>query len=133
MRWPRSSTADIELPAPESEWWEGLRHAARSVRALLLAHPWAVPLFARSLVSPNAQALDAAMRSAFSRAGFSATEAGELHDQLSSMVFVLVAPELRGKPNRAAFERGLELLHAGPEARRSGDFRRACARSRFAS
>jgi hypothetical protein len=35
------------------------------------------------------------------------------------MVFGLVAPELNGKRNRAAFERGLELLHTGLEARRS--------------
>jgi hypothetical protein len=40
------------------------------------------------------------------------------HDQLSNMLFALIAPELRGKRNRAAFERGLELLHAGLEARR---------------
>jgi hypothetical protein len=41
----------------------------------------------------------------------------ELHDQLSNMVFALVAPELHGKRTRAAFERGLELLHAGLAAR----------------
>lgn len=41
----------------------------------------------------------------------------ELHHQLANLVFALVAPELRGKHNRAAFERGLELLHAGLEAR----------------
>lgn len=35
------------------------------------------------------------------------------------MFFALVIPELRGTPNRAAFERGLELLHAGLEARRA--------------
>jgi hypothetical protein len=33
------------------------------------------------------------------------------------MTFALVAPELTGTPNRAAFERGLELLHDGLEAR----------------
>jgi hypothetical protein len=53
------------------------------------------------------------------RAGFSAAETRELHDQLSNMVFALVAPELKGKRNRAAFERGLQLLHAGLESRRS--------------
>jgi hypothetical protein len=34
------------------------------------------------------------------------------------MVFALVAPELQGKRNRAAFERGIDLLRAGLEARR---------------
>jgi Bacterial regulatory proteins, tetR family len=52
------------------------------------------------------------------RAGFSKAEANELHDQLTAMVFALVSPELHGKRNRAAFERGLELLRAGLEARR---------------
>jgi hypothetical protein len=33
------------------------------------------------------------------------------------MTFALVAPELAGTPDRAAFERGLELLHDGLEAR----------------
>jgi hypothetical protein len=61
--------------------------------------------------------LDEAMQRELRRAGFSAAEARELHDQLSNMVFALVAPELRGKRNRAAFDRGLELLHAGLEAR----------------
>jgi hypothetical protein len=35
------------------------------------------------------------------------------------MVFALVVPELAGRRNRAAFERALELLHAGLEARLS--------------
>jgi len=109
----------VELPSPGQEWWDGLATLARSVRSVLLAHPWAVPLFARQLAGPNGAALDAAMRNEFSRAGFSAAEADELHDQLSGMVFALVVPELRGNTSRAAFERGLELLHAGLEARRA--------------
>jgi hypothetical protein len=36
---------------------------------------------------------------------------------LANMVFALITPELAGKPNRAAFERGLELLQDGLEAR----------------
>ena len=52
------------------------------------------------------------------RAGFSGREAAELHDQLTNMLFALVAPELAGRRNRAAFERGLELLHDGLAARR---------------
>jgi AcrR family transcriptional regulator len=108
----------LELPDPASGWWDGLARMARSARSLVLAHAWAVPLFARPLAGPNGEALDAAMRDAFLRAGFSNAEARELHDQLSNMLFALVLPELHGTPNRAAFERGLELLHAGLEARR---------------
>jgi hypothetical protein len=33
------------------------------------------------------------------------------------MVFALVAPELSGKPNAAAFERGVAMLKPGLEAR----------------
>jgi AcrR family transcriptional regulator len=101
----------------EADWWEELARLARSTRRVLLAHPWAAPLFARPLAGPNARALDDALRRALGTAGFSAADTRELHDQLSSMVFALVAPEVDGRRNRAAFERGLELLHAGLEAR----------------
>jgi AcrR family transcriptional regulator len=109
---------ELRIPQPSGDWWEDLATLARATRSLLLAHSWAVPLFARPLAGPNAYALDAALGDSLRRAGFSAAEARELHDQLSNMVFALVAPELAGKRNRAAFERGLELLHAGLEARR---------------
>ena len=109
--------AELELPAGNDDWWEELARLGRSTRRLLLAHPWAAPLFARPLAGPHARALDQAMQNGFRRAGFSAAEARELHDQLSNMVFALVAPELHGKRNRAAFDRGLELLHSGLEAR----------------
>lgn len=108
----------LALPDAHTEWWEGLAGLAHSARSLLLEHPWAVPLFGRPLSGPNGEALDAALRDAFLRAGFSTAEADELHDQLSNMLFALIVPELRGKPNRAAFDRGLEILHAGLEARR---------------
>ena len=100
------------------EWWDSLADLARSTRKVLFAHPWATPLFARPLAGPHAHALDELLRTSLRSAGFSAAEGRELHDQLSNMVFALVAPELRGRRNRAAFERGLELLHAGLEARR---------------
>lgn len=80
-------------------------------------HPWAVPLFSRPLAGAHGHALAQALEANLRTAGFSKSEAAELHDQLSNLVFALVAPELRGKRNRAAFERGLELLHAGLETR----------------
>ncbi len=109
----------LDLPDPAADWWEGLAALAHSARALLLDHPWAVPLFSRPLAGPNGDALDASLRGSFRKAGFSDEDADELHDQLSNLIFALVLPELRGQPNRAAFDRGLELLHAGLEARRS--------------
>jgi AcrR family transcriptional regulator len=108
---------ELDLPALGEPWWDALAGLARSTRELLLARPWSVPLFARPLAGPHGHALDEALREAFLTAGFPPAEAAELHDQLSGMTFALVAPELAGKPNRAAFERGLELLHDGLEAR----------------
>jgi len=110
--------ADVIASSPNGDWWDSLAGLARSTRRVLLAHPWAAPLFGRPLAGPNSHALDELLRDSLRSAGFSAGEARELHAQLSNMVFALVAPELRAKRNRAAFERGLELLHAGLEARR---------------
>jgi len=110
--------AELELPAPGGDWWEGLAAIARSTRRVLLAHHWAVPLFSRPLAGPHALALDRALQDSLRSAGFSKSQAQELHDQLSGMVFALVTPELRGRRNRAAFERGIDLLHAGLESRR---------------
>jgi AcrR family transcriptional regulator len=111
--------AAVMLPDEASDWWDALATLARSTRTVLLGRPWAAPLFARPLAGPHAHALDEALQGALRRGGFSAAEGRELHDQLSNMIFALLAPELRGRRNRAAFERGLELLHAGLEARRS--------------
>jgi AcrR family transcriptional regulator len=111
--------AELRIPEPADDWWEGLAGLARSTRTVLLEHPWAVPLFSRPLAGPHARALETALAAALRTAGFSAGEANELHDQLSNMLFALVAPELHGKRNRAAFERGLELLRDGLAARLS--------------
>ena len=111
--------AELRIPDPADEWWEELAGLARSTRAVLLDHPWAVPLFSRPLAGPHALALGSALAAALRTAGFSAGEATELHDQLSNMVFALVTPELHGRRNRAAFERGLELLRDGLAARLS--------------
>jgi AcrR family transcriptional regulator len=105
--------AGLALPDAGGDWWDGLAAAARSTRRALLAHPWAVPLFARPLAGPHAVAFGESLHAALLGAGFTRREADELHEQLSGIVFALVAPELRGKRNRAAFERGIELLHAG--------------------
>ena len=117
--------AELAPAEPTGDWWEGLAELARSTRSVLLAHPWAAPLFARPLAGPHSVAVDEALSTSLTQAGFSPAEARELHDQLSNMVFALITPELSGKRNRAAFERGLELLRAGLEARRAGATLRA--------
>ena len=45
--------ADLDLPDDDADWWEGLAGLARSTRKVLLAHPWATPLFARPLTGPT--------------------------------------------------------------------------------
>src|SRR5262245_56938444 len=95
--------AELRIPEDEGDWWGGLAGLARSTRVLLLAYPWAVPLFSRPPAGEHAQRVGGALLAALRRAGFSAAEARELHGQLSGMVFALVAPELHGKRNRVAF------------------------------
>lgn len=109
--------AEIDLPGPDEDWWDGLRALAHSTRRVLIAHAWSVPFFSRPLAGPHARALGEALQGALRRAGFSPRETDELHHQLANMLFALVAPELHGRTNRAAFQRGLDMLHAGLEAR----------------
>jgi AcrR family transcriptional regulator len=109
--------AEIDLPRPDEDWWDGLEALAHSTRSVLIAHAWSVPLFSRPLAGPHARALDGALQGALRRAGFSVRETNELHHQLANLLFALVAPELHRRTNRAAFQRGLDMLHAGLEAR----------------
>jgi AcrR family transcriptional regulator len=109
--------AEIELPPTDENWWNGLELLAHSTRRVLLAHTWSVPLFSRPPAGPHARSLAEALQDTLRRAGFSVRETDELHHQLANLLFALVAPELRGRTNRAAFQRGLDMLHAGLEAR----------------
>jgi len=110
--------AELYVPEPEGDWWSELAALAHSVRRVLLAHPATVPLFSRPLAGPNSVKLGEALLGTLRRAGFPPVEAEELHEQLSEMVFALVHPELHPEPKRrrgrdGAFQRGIELLHAG--------------------
>jgi AcrR family transcriptional regulator len=110
--------AELYVPEPEGDWWSELAALAHSVRRVLLAHPATVPLFSRPLAGPHSVKLGEALLGTLRRAGFPPVEAEELHEQLSEMVFALVRPELHPEPKRrrgrdGAFQRGIELLHAG--------------------
>jgi AcrR family transcriptional regulator len=118
--------AELTVPEPASDWWDDLAALARSTRRVLLAHPAAATLFSRPLAGPHSLRRGAALLDTLQRAGFYPAEAEELHEQLTQMVFALVVPELHSGPKRgrrardAAFERGIELLHAGLVARLGG-------------
>ncbi|HTO26197.1 MAG TPA: TetR family transcriptional regulator, partial [Gaiellaceae bacterium] len=111
--------AELDIPDASGDWWSELAALARSTRRVLLRHPAAAQLFARPLAGPNSVRLGEALRGTLERAGFFPHEVDELHEQLTQMVFALVVPELHPGPKRgrrardAAFERGIELLHAG--------------------
>lgn len=114
--------AELDVPEPEGDWWPELAALAHSARRVLLAHPAAMPLFSRPLAGPHSVRLGEALLGTLRHAGFPAAEAEELHDQLSQMILALVRPELHPGPVRrperdAAFQRGIELLHAGLLAR----------------
>jgi AcrR family transcriptional regulator len=108
---------EFKLPRATDGWWDALALMAHSTRRVVLAHPWAVPLLGRPLAGANARAFFDALVDALGRAGFSARDVTELHEQLSGMVLALIVAELQGRPNRAAFERGLDMVRAGLEAR----------------
>lgn len=115
--------AELAVPQARSDWWDELAALARSTRRVLLAHPAVATLFSRPLAGPHSLRLGEALLDTLQRAGFYPAEVEELHEQLTQMVFALVVPELHPGPKRgrrardAAFERGIELLHAGLEAR----------------
>jgi AcrR family transcriptional regulator len=110
--------AEFAVPTRAGDWWQTLARIADAVRSTLLAHPWALPLFSRPAAGPHAAAAGRSVIQALRDAGFSERETNELHEQLTHMVLALVATELHGRRNRAAFDRGLGLLRAGLEARR---------------
>ena len=110
--------AELDVPEPGAGWWPQLAALAHSVRRALLAHPATAPLFSRPLAGPHSVRLGGALLGTLRSAGFHPAEAEELHEQLTEMVFALVRPELHPEPKRrrgrdGAFQRGIELLHAG--------------------
>ena len=112
--------AELGEATPAADWWDDLLALARATRRSLLRHPGAVTLFSRPIAGPHGRRLGDRLCGTLRRAGFYEPEALELHEQLTQMVFALILPELRRRRSRArdaAFERGLELLHAGLVAR----------------
>ena len=100
-----------ELPAPEktSSWREALRDRALGLRAVLMAHPKALPLFAtRPAVTPASIAHLEAVFEVLRGAGFSAKDAlGVLH-VISAYVIghtlAAFAPAAPGEEARPAYE-----------------------------
>ena len=86
---------EFALPPNEGDWKEGLRHTARSVRDVLLRHPWAATLI-ESRVTPSrvrfrySEAVIATLR----RAGFSIESAFRAQLTISSYVYGFTLQEV---------------------------------------
>lgn len=105
--------AELRVPAAAADWWRPLAALARSARRVSITHPAARELFARPAEGPHARRVTESLHALLRAAGFGEREAGELHEQLTAMVFALSA----ASSTDAAFERGLELIRAGLVAR----------------
>ena len=113
--------AELDVPEPGAGWWPQLAALAHSVRRVLPR----IPRPRRySPARSRARTLSGSAGRCSARFAAPAypAEAEELHEQLTEMVFALVRPELHPEPKRhpgrdAAFERGIELVHAGLLAR----------------
>jgi AcrR family transcriptional regulator len=106
--------AKLWTPTDSGEWWYNLAALARSTRKVAAAHVSARDFFSRPSSGPHAHQVSDAVAANLRDAGFLEREIAELHEQLTAMVFALTA----ASRTNAAFERGLELIHAGLEARR---------------
>lgn len=87
--------AEIELPGPDEPWREGLVRRARSMRTVLLRHPWAGRLLeSRARPGPMNLAHHDAMLGVLRRGGFPIVLAGHAYALLDAFVYGFVHVEL---------------------------------------
>jgi len=78
----------IDLPNTDSNWQNGMRRRAHSMRTVFLAHPWAPPLIVgRINVGPNMLALNEATLGCLRAAGFSYVQADHAMNALDSLIY----------------------------------------------
>lgn len=92
----------LELPTPGPDWRAGLREGCRRYRALLLAHPNAIPLFARlQLTSAGAVRAAGGVMALLRAGGFDAKTALEILETVQSYVIGFALWEVGTAPLRA--------------------------------
>jgi AcrR family transcriptional regulator len=86
---------EIERPRPDLEWKSALRRRTKSVREVLIRHPWALRIL-ETRTSPGASTLahHDAMLGCLRAAGFSVPLAGHAYALLDSFIFGFVHTEL---------------------------------------
>lgn len=86
---------EIELPADDSEWTTAMRRRAHSVRAALLAHPWAIGVMeSRRAPGPATLRHHDAVIACCRRAGFSVEMSAHAFSLLDSYIYGFVLQEI---------------------------------------
>ena len=102
--------AGLDLPDGSGDWRDELRTTARSLNAILNAHPAAREVFrSRPLSTPEAVKTTDAMLALLRGAGFPPEEAARRYGQVARILVALVSPD------EDAFESGVDLLVGGLE------------------
>jgi AcrR family transcriptional regulator len=87
--------AEIELPTGEGDWSTAMRERARSLRAALLRHPWAISLMeSRQTPGPATLRHHDAVIGRCRRAGFSVEMAAHAFSLLDSYIYGFVLQEI---------------------------------------
>jgi AcrR family transcriptional regulator len=87
--------AEIELPAADSDWATAMRQRARSLRAALVRHPWAIGIMeSRSAPGPATLRHHDAMIGSCRRAGFSVAMSAHAFSLLDSYIYGFVLQEV---------------------------------------
>lgn len=86
--------AAIELPTPDGDWRSGLRTRSESVRAVLLQHPWALPLMeSRQAPGPANLAYHEATIACLRAAGFGPAQVAHAYAVIDAFVYGFVLQE----------------------------------------
>jgi AcrR family transcriptional regulator len=87
--------AEIELPAEDADWTTAMRDRARSLRAALLRHPWAIGIMeSRRAPGPATLRHHDAVIGCCRRAGFSVEMSAHAFSLLDSYIYGFVLQEV---------------------------------------
>ena len=97
---------EVELPAPDADWWDGLEAVARSARRAMVGHPAAAAVVAiRPGAGPNALRIVERILGLLRGAGFDTEQAVLFEATFTRFLLALVAFEASMLPEPSADER----------------------------